>query len=729
MTVRDATNMDRNAQRLIVEVKMSSSRPPSFPGPWLPVWSALVDRIEINAGSRFSTARIELPDSRWHTTSRPLARGNLIQICSEEAPIGWSAGSFRSILFQGFITGSSRSFSGGMGSAGGFSSSHEANVIVCNDFRWLMSVTSPLLGIIARGPEDYDSYGASGPGGTPKEHSWTYLSGRRAIFNAGGRPDKDPVTLTYRRPAALGDPETVEIPIFGTYYTEAWTARDMVRYILSPIFNLAKDYLPWADPNLLTGLDHADWSAVLNHIVVDGLNIIEAIDLICRHIGWSFREEYILDGPHIVFFKPGQASGYSRSTAHPTVFHRLHAPAVGEVISTAVAARSKMLWSMALDEDISSLVNAPFGLGSPHRFEFTAELVPAWLDSELLPDTSESNANLYFTDSDLQEIDDPNAKSFYRWYHKRGFNFLRNVARQWSLNEMGKYTFTSTFNRGMPFDFKGVIPPERLSALGKDFAPFNRQLLPCLTLDKQSLNSVGIVVEFSFDGGSTWRILPCTISSLPDECGILIDEPNLCELVDESASTISGGVLDGVQLNYWTSLADDKLNSRSFKLGQWRTRIRVTASVQMDMRISRFTTASSLMTSPFDHRRVYDFSDKYGLSQRAVSSIFNGSSYPADQVDSTSRVNAHLDAIRDAYQDMSLSGIFVLDRLWLGDGVGWPDFQPGDGIEGVTGRWYKLATVSGDKTVYPEVVQITYLHRQQRMQLVTRDLRFAEVRA
>lgn len=729
MTIRDATNMDRNAQRLVVEVKMSISRPPVFAGYWLPVWSTLVDRIEINAGSRFSTARIERPDSRWHAGSRPLARGNLVRIVTDEGEftVGWAP--HRSYLFQGFITGYSRSFSGGMGSAGGFSASHEANVIVCNDYRWLMSVTSPLLGMIARGPDDYDSYGASGPGGTPKEHSWTYLSGRRAIFNADGKADKDPVTLTYRRPAALGDPETVEIPIFGTYYTEPWTARDMVRYILSPIFNLAKDYLPWADPNLLTGLDHSDWSTVLNHIVVDGLNIIEAVDLICRHIGWSFREEYAPDGPHIVFFKPGHAYGYSRSTAHPTVFHRLHAPAVGEVISAAVAGGAKMLWSMTLDEDISSLVNTPFGLGSPHRFEFTAELVPAWLDADLLPDTSSSLANLYFTDSDLQTLTDPNAKTFYRWYHKRGFQFLRNVGRQWSLNEMGKYTFASTFNRGMPFDFKTVIPPKRLSALGKDFAPFNRQLLPCLTLDKQSLNSVGIVVEFSFDGGSSWHILPCTISSLPDECGILIDEPNLCELVDENESTISGGVLDGVQLNYWTSLADDKLNSRSFKLGQWRTRLRVTASVQMDMRISRFTTPSSLLGSPFDHRRVYDFSDNYGLSQRAASSIFNGSTYPADQIDSTSRVNAHLDAIRDACQDMSLSGLFVLDRLWAGDGVGVPAFYIGDGIEAITGRWYKLAVKSGSKTVYPEVVQISYLHRQQRMQLVTRDLRFAEVRA
>jgi hypothetical protein len=718
MTAHDAISMDRIAQRLVVEAKTSASSPPTLRGAWIPIWSALVDRVEINIGSRFSTARIEMPDLRWNLSSRSLARGNLIRIRTDE-PLADN----RSIIFEGFITGYSRSFSGGMGSAGGFSSAHEANIIVCHDYRWLMSVTSVLFGMLTRGPDDYDDYGVDGPIGSPKDNYYTYLTGRRAIFNQDGKPDKDiiPLNLTTYWP-------NIQVPIFGTYYTEPWTARDMIRYCLSPIVNLAKDYLPWSDPNLLTGLSDPDWATILNHIVIDGLNVIEAVDLICRHIGWSFREEYHADGPHLVFFKPGDASGYSRSIARPTIFHRLHAPAVGEIISAAVASGSKMLWSMALDEDISSLVNTPIGFSSPHRFEFTAELVPAWLDADLVPDTSESNANLYFTDSDLQGVTDANAKTYYRCYHKRGSEFRRNVGRQWALNETGKYTFIDTFDRGMPFDFKTVIPPERLSALGKDFAPFNRQVLPCLTLDKQSLNSIGIVVEFSFDGGSTWHVFPCTISSLPDECGILIDEPNLCEIVDESGATISGGILDGVQLNYWTSLADDKLNSRSFKLDQWHTRLRVTASVQMDRRISRYATASSPLSSPFDHCRLYDFSDKYGLSQRTALSAFDGSSYPADEINSTSRIDAHLNAIRDAYQDASLSGIFILDRLWLGDGAGEPAFHVGDGIEGVTGRWYNLTVKSGSKTVYPEIVQIAYLHRQQRMQLVTRDLRFAEVR-
>ena len=380
---------------------------------------------------------------------------------------------------------------------------------------------------------------------------------------------------------------------------------------------------------------------------------------------------------------------------------------------------------MVLQEDYATLVNTPWGNGAPDRFEFTADLVPAWDDAALVPDTSDDNANLFFTDADLQGITDPNSKSYYRRYHVRGCEFDRNVGRQWSLNETGRYSF-APLNRGQPFDLSTVVPPEYiLDKMGKRcFARFARQFLPCLSQDAESLNSVGIRVEFSFDGGSTWQVLPCSIHSLPDECGIYISEPNLCEMVDQQEQSIAGGVLDGVQLNYYTSLADDILNSRSF--GSWRTLCRVTASIQTDRRIARYADSTSSYTSPFHHRRLYDFSDKYGLARRTGSSVFAGS-LPADEFDHAATLSDHLDAIRDAAQDGSLSGLFVLERLWLGDGGGEPDFMIGDGIAEITGRDISLSGKVGEKTIYPEIVRILYLPGEQKMQLITRDLRFAEV--
>lgn len=720
MTVADSKSLQRTAQRLIVEARRGYGSPPSFSN-WEPVWGAKVDRIEINRDAKPSVATIWFPELRWEETF-DLLWGDSVRIRTDEPDPA-----DRTIVFSGFLTSYLSDFSGGTEQP---KTSYERNAIVCQDYRWLLAVISPIIGQVARSPDDYSQYGL--PGQIPLESSWTWLSGRRVIFNADGKPNSDPYILTLNDSAGN---KLCEIPIFAnpsmdTALAIPWTARDMMRYILSSIYNKAYQYLPIEDPNTLSGLDHSDWDKVINHVVVDGLNIIEAVQLICRHLGWGFREEYSNDGTvSLVFYKIGNATAYSRDSNNSTILHRLYAPAVGESIAPAVSQGRKLLWSMQLAEDIAAVVNNPWGLGAPHRFEFTSELVPAWLDDDLEPDTSDDNANLFFTEADLQEITDPNSKSYYKYYHPRGSQFHRNVGRKWSLNESGLYSISSTYNRGMPFDFSDVVPTEYiLDSEGRRlYAPFNRQLLPCLTIDKDNLNSVGIKVEFSFDGGQNWQTLPSAISSLKDECGLYLDEANLAEMVDEAEGNISGGDLDGVQLNYFTSLCDDILNSRSFKNGEWRTRVRVTASVQLDRRLGRMAMPTGASGSPFLHSQVYDFSEKYGLLKRTKSSIFDGAELPAYEIDSTDYFDKHLAAVRKANEDMSISGQFTLERLWLGDGSGEPDFAIGDCIEKITGREHNLSISFGGGEVYPEIVQLIYLPDRQRMKLITRDLRFAEV--
>lgn len=722
MTVADAVSMDRVAQPLVVDMKVprgSGESYPAYPDAWTDLYVAAPQRIEINMGARPSVARILLASQRWDTRSwgryLGLPMGTMVRIRTlDDSP---------SILFQGFVTGHDSSFTGGSGAGGRFSPAHEADVAVCRDYRWLLAAASPLLGQYVRGPNDYLDYGAEYEFALDDQATW--LIGRRIIFNEAGRPNKDPLNLN------LTVTWNASIPIFApptSSGVEYWTAREMIWYCLSPLYNKAYDYLPIDGYSDLPGLADSDFDAVVSNVAVDGLNALEAVDLICRHIGWSFREQYDSGGPSIVFFKPGDAAGYSRSSTRRTVVHNLHAPAVGEVINAAVAEGRKMLWSMAIKDDISNLVNRPRGVGAPDRFEFTAELVPAWRHSDLFADASESYANLFFADSDLQTMTDPNSRPYYRYHHVRGADFRRNVGRQWSLNETGRYSLSPLY-LGAPFDFATVIPASYIfNGHGKrDFARFARRLLPCLTQDKESLNSVGIVVEFSFDHGSTWQAIPCSIRSLPDECGIYIAEPNLCEMVDSHESNISGGVLDGVQLNYFSSLADDRLNGRVFSAGQWRTRVRVTASVQMDKRITHEAARTSRYSSPFSHRRVYDYSDKYGFAARTFASAFDGSAMPADEYDFSAVMAGQIEMLRDAYQDASLSGLFVLERLWLGEGAGQVDFLVGDGIEGVSGRAFPLSGRIENRSVYPEIVQIVYLPAEQKMQLITRDLRFAEV--
>ena len=139
---------------------------------------------------------------------------------------------------------------------------------------------------------------------------------------------------------------------------------------------LAAAWLPVYGPSGLTVLDAGDWQTVLHNVAVDTLSLPAAIELICKQIGWSFREDYDADGyASFAFYRLNSASGPVRSASKPAIRHELHAPAVDEDVRDAVAAGRKMLYAMTFDEDMGGLINNPWAIGAPHRFEFTAELV------------------------------------------------------------------------------------------------------------------------------------------------------------------------------------------------------------------------------------------------------------------------------------------------------------------------------------------------------------------
>ena len=704
----DKNLLSRAGQDLIVEYRKGYDMPPVYDSKWRVLYDAKVDRIDIGHGSDFSISTFKFPASRWHADAG-ISRGDMVRIRTDQPK-----SDEQTIVFQGFITKEISDFFGGTDKAAG----HEHYIIACMDYRWLLSTVAPIYGQCTRGPDDFTNYGT--PSQAPITNSYTFLSARRAIFNADGRANMDPVDLSYNN---------ADIPLFSPGKTAVpWTAKDMIRYILSPLWNRAYTYIKIDDPAKLTGMDHEDFNSVLSHIVIDSLNIVEALELICKNIGFSFREDYTADGVELVFYEIANATSYVRSEDDTTILHRLHAPAVNEDIAPAVQSGKKMLWQMYLAEDIAAVVNNPWGLGAPGRFEFTAELIPAWLDSDLVPDTSDDNANLFLTEAQLQEITDKNSYDYFRKYHTRGSNFLRSVGRKWTLNEAGFYSGTD-YDRGMPFDFSTVIAPQFITdKKGRRlFAPFNRQLLPCLTLDDDWINSVGIKVEFSFDTGATWESIPCSIVPLEGECGIYIEEPNLAEITIVEESTITSGDLEGVKLNLFSSLCDDIVNERIFKDKEWKTRIRVTASVQMDMRAEQYASPSIASGSPFLHAMIYDFSEEYGIASRDPNSSFAKAGKPALQYDHTTEMLNHLLDIRRTNEDMSVSGRFTLERLWLGDGSGFPDFCVGDSIEQITGRNYNLSSALGAGVVYPEIVRISYSPSSQKMSLFTRDLRFAEV--
>ena len=725
----DKKNIARTAQLAVVEYKPASGSPPTYPAQWIPIWEAKVDQVTINSGAKPSTATIWFPSLRWHLPA-PIKKGDMLRIRTDHSRVV-----NQSVIFTGFATADLVESSGGSDQSAGY----ERNAIIAQDFCWLLAATNPIYGQVARGPDDYTGYGTSEQAPIPAQA--TFLSGRRAIFNENGKPNCDAVELVMTSPNNKG--YQFEIPIFAesqkieTSAVKFWTALQMLRYIFSPLYNRSFSVFPWLDISNFYGLNHKDFDKVPHHVVIDSLNVIEAAEVICRQLGWSFRQADIAEpgSPWLEFYKLGRASGYARSNDQITILHQLYAPQEAQDIRPAVERGEKMLWAFTAQKDIASVINQPIGLGAPDRFEITAELVPAWLDDDLEPDVGD---DLFLTQAQIQALSNPNSKDYYKYYHVAGSGFKRTVGRKWALNEAGDYS-VADYDRGLPFKFEDVIPSEYVwkemyNSYGtkyykRQYAAFRRSLLACLTLNKDSLSSVGIKVEFSFDGGSTWHVIPAKISSLPDEAGIYIDEENLAEMLHPHGSTISGGDLDGVELNYWTSLCDDIVNNRSYKDGEWKTRVRVTASVQMDQRLITYSLRQPASGSPFNHAAVYDFSGKYGVVKRTTSSSYSSTDLTAWDVDSTKKSQQHLDSIRDANQDTSICGQFTLDRLWLGDGIGEADFMVGDCIEKIIGREYSLAAnIAGTTSVYPEIIQVIYNFDRQMTKLITRDLRFAEVR-
>lgn len=708
----DAQSMLRVAQSLVVEARYCDAL--GGVGAWQPQWNASVQRIEINLADKPSRALILFNGIRWNEPL-PIDFGWQVRIRTDQPvrpngePIaGYGA---RSILFWGFATGYRPSFTGGTNT----SPAAEEVAVECRDFRWLMGATSPVFGQFARSVDQASA------------NSGTFFSGRALVFNADGKPNKDPVDL-----AGEGDITTaykyLTMPIFKEGSdAEYWTCRDMLRYLLTPYLNRASILFPILASDCI-GLDHVDWDQVVNGVSGEGMDIVSFVAKICRNIGWTWREDYTETGARWVFFKPGTAVSAARSATQPTILHTLYVPNVNERIDTAVASGARMLREANFARDIAGVINNPWGLGDLQRFEFTAELVPAWKDSDFTLDDADSYADLYKTDSDLAAQTDPNQFDYFKYYHSRGSDFDRDLGRKWCLNETGRYT-GDAYDRGAVFDFSTVIPAEYIkSASGhRLYGPFARHFDKCLTFDKDSVNSLGIVVEFSFDGGSTWQVLPITAENLTGECGIRITNANLAELTDNNKSVITSGPLANKELNYFTSLADDKVNNRTFKTGGWKTRCRVTATVAMDNRLLKVSRPDGASGSPFYQAAIFSMTDRYTFTQRTPQSRFYGTSLPAWNTDESQKLHDHIDAIRLANEDASINGRFTLDRLWAGDGAGAPTFALGDGIAGLAGRSLSFAQSAGGRTTYPEIIQIVYLPAQQTQQLITRDPRLAEV--
>jgi hypothetical protein len=690
----DETKLGRQAQYLNVEIARGYGIPP-YHGNWEPLYDAKVESITDNQNATPSELVFYLPGYGWDDDAS-IYFGDKIRISTVN----------EEVVFIGYVTKILQQFSGGTEGGG----KYERLGIYCLDIRWLIAVSCPIYGQIGIGADDEDQ------AGFPLAGEFTLFGGRRCIFNPDGIPNrhKDGVTIDSENQACFVNPDAEATDsIF-------WNWEDMAKYLLGPvILDAVKDYIEFDLDKIFTHStsDWLDWIKIHKNITVEGLNPMSALQIICKQIGWGFRLSYKdrKEDATIEFFKTGRSK-----TKHSLYAPPRYKPGGDKLtVKKAVQAGKKMLVSAQIESDISNIINSPFLLASRNRIEFTAELVPAWLDEDLTPDIADENANIFISEADLETMENPAQYTFYKYYHSGSTRCKRAVGRIWSLNESGKYSLNTTYDRGDPFDLSTILPKEYAHDENgkKNYGYFDHTLLPCLSLVLQ--NSVGILVEVSFDCGSTWQVMNAAITSLDKEAGIQISEANLSEIKPKPAASIEGGDLDGIELNYWTSLCRDKLSGQNCK--QWNTRVRVTASMQLEQRMQQQIIPTS-SGSPFYQADVIDVSNNFFKQARHSSSLFSSASMPADERDDYVEFKDYIDKLKKVLEDTAISGRFLLERLWFGT------FNIGDGIEKIEGRDYSFKTSYGNQDMYPEIVQITYWPQKQKMQLITRDLRFSENR-
>lgn len=256
-----------------------------------------------------------------------------------------------------------------------------------------------------------------------------------------------------------------------------WTLNPYQTYVTNP-----QTTLELADSVLINSED------IRNVVIPRGTYLPEALDMLCRPVGFRWRLVRGVGYRVLKFYKEGK-DGSAVS---------VNMQRIGATLNTSQTNLKQSSISFSAAETANSIVIQ----GAPTLYEFTVELARGWSDGD---DTA---------DFDSLRKSDPD------------FDDVKDVFRRWVLNEAGDYIgLRSEIDDVFTSSFRSTL---NSYSLLNAFVPRRRRFLPTLTLDstgKQPIGKLrGIDVEYLDWDGSTWLPIGnwgCRV--LQQECGLYFD--------------------------------------------------------------------------------------------------------------------------------------------------------------------------------------------------------------
>jgi len=544
------------------------------------------------------------------------------------------------------------------------------------------------------------------------------------VFNAGGRPNCSATPIE----ATLGD-RTRWVYVF-THDSDPdaveWTWARVLRYLwyfyasptpaTAPSEALIRDgdlfdqTSPWiyahvARPAAPVDADDAMQFALLgkpNAFSCDGMNVAEAIGMVCEEAGLRFRiVTEVEDGePYVpvnkLYLGP-RGAGERVTIAHESV---------PDETDDRTALERNECQSLVLRVDYRDVQKFPVIVGDVRRYEITAELVPGWEPDENLDDVAAEDFDTKLDAANAHvdlalEGSELTSDAWYRKYHRQGAEHrsYRAVGRRWVLNTSGKYLPADYARETGPFgeDAYATFQPgdcgitdsvinadgQRVDLSVSAWVPRERPFLPCFSADAEG-RSLGVYVEVSFDEGSTWHHIPALAPRALDDAAAIHFEADDLVLIFPPGGTWQ------TTPHFWQAImAGD-------------ARVRVTCVIEGDLRLTP-TLDRDIFGSPVAAGRLFEVPGRFKSNrQDGGNSQFAGTSPTIPQArDNVTDIQAFAESLLDVCSSRQQAGLIVIP--WITT-----DYRLGQSVESVRGQGLAFLSHAAAARRWPDIVGVHY---------------------